>query len=514
MMPLCACPATGTAPRLSPKEPIALEPGLSGLTNDPREPFTRACDPSPMPETRLVRVSEETAGLLGLSATEISDSPGWQALLCGAAAPLAPDPYAAVYAGHQFGVFVPRLGDGRALNLGSLRGWELQLKGAGPTPFARFADGRAVLRSSVREFLCSEAMHALGIPTTRALSLALSPQPVIREQVETAAVVCRVAPNFLRFGNFEYFAALERHDLTEQLVRWAYPFFEHESPEEAKAYALKADIADLAMALLETVSAKTARLMAQWMSVGFMHGVMNTDNFSLLGLTIDYGPFGFMDAFDSGHICNHSDASGRYAYHAQPQVGLWNVSRLAAALHGLVQDTSRLQAALETYKTSYQDSMDPMLRRKFGLEGLDEQRWAQLRDDFFDLMQTQHMDFSLSFRALADDEDQSLLDLAQDREALVAWIRPYRVAVQDSIRQLGESAQIRRRRMNQTNPKYVLRNWVAEEAIRGLQEDNDLTAFEEVFKVLKTPFDEHPEHIRLSQMPPDWAQHLAVSCSS
>ena len=267
------------------------------------------------------------------------------------------DPLASVYSGHQFGVWAGQLGDGRALWLGEVDTaagpLEIQLKGAGLTPYSRMGDGRAVLRSSIREFLCSEAMHALGMPTTRALCVTGSALPVRREEIETAAVLTRVAPSFIRFGHFEHFASQERD---AELRRLADFVIEHHYPacrEAANPYA----------ALLAAVAARTATLMAQWQAVGFCHGVMNTDNMSILGLTIDYGPFGFLDAFDPGHICNHSDHEGRYAWARQPNVALWNLHALAQALLPLIGDTDAALAALEAYQGRFAGAAGALARQ-------------------------------------------------------------------------------------------------------------------------------------------------------
>lgn len=525
--PLSSHAAPGTAPRVSLAESLpeqAWTKGFAQIESDPDEPFVRPCDPSPTPDAQWLAVSTQAARLIGQEPAGLTQSDAWLKVLSGCAAPDHLQPYAAVYAGHQFGGFAPRLGDGRALNLGAIHGWELQLKGAGPTPYARFADGRAVLRSSIREFLCSEAMHGLGIPTTRALSLTISSEPVVRETMETAAVVCRLAPSFVRFGNFEYFTSRGRVDLLERLVRHVWPefftpafrgsAFDPRELAEAKreASALSAD--ELSVQLLNTVSEKTARLMAQWMGVGFMHGVMNTDNFSILGLTIDYGPFGFMDAFDADHICNHSDHSGRYRYQAQPQVGLWNIGRLASALYPLVGNADRLAPALETFKATYAQAMQQILREKFGLQGIAQSTWDPLLSEFYQLMQAHRIDYTQAFRALSESNNDAFLNLVLDRDAVRPWLARYREAAQQSLAVTGLDPERRNAQMREVNPKFVLRNWVAEEVIRGVRDEGDTSAFEQVFRALQSPFDEHPDCERYAGPPPDWAQHLSVSCSS
>lgn len=522
--------------RLSPG--IASQLDHSGFSDDP---LMDPCGPTPLESPEFLAVSPQAAALLNVSAQDLQSDPQALAILSGSFSPSEVPSYASVYAGHQFGVFVPRLGDGRALNLGAIDGWELQLKGAGPTRYSRFADGRAVLRSSIREFLCSEAMHALGVPTTRALSLIHSPTPVVRETIETAAVVCRLAPNFLRFGHFEYFAHQQKLPQIEALVRAAWPamwsrtahashliqsaVFDANRHQEAITEAANLPMDQLCAHLLEETSRRTARLMAQWMSLGFMHGVMNTDNFSILGLTIDYGPFGWMDAFNAHHICNHSDHSGRYSYQAQPQIGLWNIGRLAGALDDLVK-TRRTQSsqssewfmpAIEAYRSSYATTLQSMLREKFGLNGLDEDTWSALLDDFYSLMHEQSLDYTLVFRSLSSDDDSQFMAHVVDREAAKPWLARYRAAVKASLQAEQKSKADRAAAMNRANPKFVLRNWVAEEVIQDCKEASQKQPskkLQEVMTVLAAPFDEHETLARYSMPPPEWAVNLEVSCSS
>jgi len=507
-MPLSHYTAVGSSPRVSLTD-LKLDWTDSRLqrNGDPDEPFVRPCDPLPLENPTWCAISDAAAALVGLNRQQLLSDPRWRDLLSGSAAADHLQPYAAVYAGHQFGVFVPRLGDGRALGLGCLNGWELQLKGAGPTPYARFADGRAVLRSSIREFLCSEAMHALGIPTTRALSLIRSSTPVVRETLETAAVVCRISPSFIRFGHFEYFASINRLDLLEQLVRHALSDFDEEQSDPDRP------IHESAIALLTLTAERTARLMAQWMAAGFMHGVMNTDNFSILGLTIDYGPFGFMEAFNSAHICNHSDHSGRYRYEAQPQIGLWNIARLCGACHGLIQDPTAFEGVLETYKAAYAQEIDRLLRQKFGLQQLDESSWTPLLDDFYRLLQKQQIDYPQIFRALAYDDDM-VLRCCPDPDAFQPWLTRYREAFQSVCRTSGVTERDQRGAMNRVNPKYVLRNWIAEEVITEVRDTGKTDRLDTIMTLLAAPFDEHPVHERYAQSPPEWARDLCVSCSS
>jgi uncharacterized protein YdiU (UPF0061 family) len=459
----------------------------------------------PLPAPHWVAQSRSLAKSLGLAVW--LDSADALALLSGTQAPAGATPHASVYAGHQFGVWAGQLGDGRALILGEIDSpagpMEIQLKGSGLTPYSRMGDGRAVLRSSIREFLASEAMHALGIPTTRALAVIGSPLLVRRETVETAAVVTRVAPSFLRFGHFEHFAhvanepdALRR--LLEATIERYFPVLQGQ-PQPAAA-------------LLGEVALRTARLIAQWQAVGFCHGVMNTDNMSLLGLTIDYGPFGFLDAFDPGHICNHSDAQGRYAYARQPAVAFWNLHALAQALLPVVDGAREaagelLLAALEAYKAEYTRAMLAAFRAKLGLASADDGDQA-LIDDLLRLMAGDRADFTITFRRLAG-PDAATRDGFVDREAFDAWARRWRARLAVEARDGAE----RSAAMNRANPKFVLRNHLAQAAIERAQQ-GDFSEVERLLQVLERPFDEQPEHAAYADHPPAGVEQIEISCSS
>ncbi|MFZ1899215.1 MAG: YdiU family protein, partial [Azonexus sp.] len=321
--------------RLRRLEDLEFDNSFAGL---PEAFYTRLA-PAGLPAPYLVGASYEVVELIGLDPDEI-ERPEFREIFAGNTLPPGSATLAAVYSGHQFGVWAGQLGDGRAHLIGGLRNatghWEIQLKGAGRTPYSRGADGRAVLRSSIREFLCSEAMAALGVPTTRALSVVGADLPVRREEIESAAVVARVAPGFVRFGSFEHWASHGRADELRLLADYVIDTFRPECRAAANPY----------VALLSDISRRTGELIARWMAVGFMHGVMNTDNMSVLGLTLDYGPFGFMEAFDAGHICNHSDDQGRYSYRNQPHVGQWNLYRLAEAFRPLAGDQATVRAAV------------------------------------------------------------------------------------------------------------------------------------------------------------------------
>jgi uncharacterized protein YdiU (UPF0061 family) len=463
--------------------------------------------PTPLPAPYFVAASDKAAQLVGLDAATLAHE-DFVATFTGNAVPARAKPLSAVYSGHQFGVWAGQLGDGRAILLGEIDGpqgpMELQLKGAGLTPYSRMGDGRAVLRSSIREFLCSEAMAALGIPTTRALVVTGSDKSVLRETVETSAVVTRMAPSFVRFGSFEHWYYRDKHDELKVLADYVIDRFYPELRADANPYK----------ALLAEVTRRTARLVAQWQAVGFMHGVLNTDNMSILGLTLDYGPFGFMEAFDSGHICNHTDQQGRYSYANQPQIGHWNCHALAQALLPLVGEVEDAQEALGVYQGEFAAHMDQLLHAKLGLSETGEDERA-LFDAMFSLMQANHVDFTQFFRKLgglqlgAPEQDGPVRDLFIDREAFDGWAVLYRARLAKETRGDAE----RKAAMDAVNPKYVLRNYLAQVAIEKAQ-NKDFSEVARLLSVLERPFDEQPEHEVYAALPPDWASHLEVSCSS
>ncbi|RQH07349.1 protein adenylyltransferase SelO [Paraburkholderia dinghuensis] len=485
--------------------------------------FTRL-PAQPLPAPYLVGFSTETAASLGIDPAIAAD-PAFAPFFAGSftreRTPSSMS-YASVYSGHQFGVWAGQLGDGRALGLGELEHAgqrnELQLKGAGRTPYSRMGDGRAVLRSSIREFLCSEAMHHLGIPTTRALAVVGSDQPVRREEIETAAVVTRVSPSFVRFGHFEHFYSNDNvvalRSLADHVIERFYPNL------------LEAD--DPYLALLDEAVRTTAALMVEWQAVGFCHGVMNTDNMSILGLTIDYGPFGFIDGFDANHICNHSDSQGRYAYRMQPQIAYWNLFCLAQALlplFGLQRDeaddktrgeraVADAQGVLERFKGLFAPALEARMRAKIGLETAREGDDA-LADRLLEIMHANRADFTQTFRHLARVSkhdahgDASVRDLFLDRAAFDAWANDYRARLCLEPRDDATRAAA----MNRVNPKFVLRNHLAQTAIERAAQ-KDFSEVERLARVLSRPFDEQPEHAAYAALPPDWASSLEVSCSS
>ncbi|MEH3087604.1 MAG: YdiU family protein [Xylophilus ampelinus] len=458
----------------------------------------------PVPAPYLVASSDPVARLLGLDPAA-PGSPAGLEVFSGNRAPAGADPLATVYSGHQFGVWAGQLGDGRALLLGETDGgWEVQLKGAGPTPYSRMGDGRAVLRSSIREFLCSEAMHGLGIPTTRALCIVGSDLPVRRETTETAAVVTRVAPSFLRFGHFEHFSSRGQLDelraLADHAIDRHYPECRAAGAAPGAPYA----------ALLQAVADRTAALLAHWQAAGFCHGVMNTDNMSLLGLTIDYGPFQFLDAFDPGHICNHSDTQGRYAFGKQPNVAYWNLFCLAQALHPLIGDEAATLAALEPYKHRFPEEFMARMRAKLGLADAREGD-AALVESLLKLMAANRVDHTAFWRALsrhvAGDALDPVRDLVLDRPAFDAWMLSYRERLPEAGRALAGDSMLR------TNPKFVLRNHLGQQAIEAAQR-KDFGEVRTLLALLQSPYDEHPGREAYAALPPDWASSIEISCSS
>ena len=410
--------------------------------------------------------------------------------ICSGEKPLANEsPISTVYAGHQFGYFVPQLGDGRSCLIGEIDGLELSLKGAGTSPFSRGADGRAVLRSSIREYLCSIAMQGLKIPTTRALALVNSTSQVYREHVENAAIVTRVAESHIRFGHFEYFASQGQNENVKKLADFV-----------IKHHMVGLEQSDY-LGLFKRVIESTSVMIARWQAQGFSHGVMNTDNMSILGLTIDYGPFSFMETYDPAFICNHSDTQGRYSFERQPSVALWNLQRLASALESLIPE-EQLKDALSTYEKILVKEYSYLMRSKFGLIRQDKGDNA-LINNFLELLYTQKKDYHRSMRMLLNQNENLLGDNFK------SWLKDYKKRM-NKEENLTQSLNL----MKRFNPKYILRNYLAEVAIR---EAEDLQKFEEIdilFRLLERPFDSHLDYESYDSEPPDWAKNLERSCSS
>jgi len=455
----------------------------------------------------LIHFNTQAAALLDLDSS-VQQDPRFVATFSGGQRLPGMDPIAMLYAGHQFGHYVPQLGDGRAIILGETvnrRGekWELQLKGCGQTPYSRGSDGRAVLRSSIREYLCGEAMHGLGIPTTRGLCLIGSADEVHREHIETGAMLTRLAPSHVRFGSFEVFYYRDQHEQVRTLAD--YVITQH--------YPELADQPDRYLRFLQTVIERTARLLAQWQAVGFAHGVMNTDNMSILGLTLDYGPYGFMEAYHPGFVCNHSDHQGRYAFDQQPQIGLFNLSCLAQALLPLLE-IEAAKTALESYQAHFTRHYHDLMAQKLGFAQPDAMV-VHLLDELLAQMHASRIDYTLLFRALgavpsnSNETATALRDQFVDRERFDRWLDGYRAHLRAGAR--DDNA--RRPAMLATNPKYVLRNYLAQAVIEKA-EQGDYSGIERLLTVLRAPYDEHPQLAHYAEPPPAWAGDIQVSCSS
>ena len=476
------------------------------------ETFYTRLAPRGLNNPRLLHANSQAAALIGLDPSVLT-TPEFLQVFSGAQPLPGGDTLAAVYSGHQFGVWAGQLGDGRAHLLGEIQGpagtWELQLKGSGMTPYSRMGDGRAVLRSSVREYLASEAMFGLGVPTTRALALVVSDDPVMRETVETAAIVTRMSPSFVRFGSFEHWSSRRLPDLLKTLADYVIDRYYPEC-RDVQAGEPASETAPY-VNLLREVTRRTALLMADWQAVGFCHGVMNTDNMSILGLTLDYGPFGFMDGFRLGHICNHSDAEGRYSWNRQPSVALWNLYRLGGSLHMLVQDADVLRAVLDEYEAIFTRAFHDKMGAKMGLAAWQPDDEALL-DDLLKLMDANQADFTLTWRRLADaiqGQRSGFEDLFIDRPAAGAWLDRLLSRHGRQGRSTADTAAA----MNGVNPLYVLRNHLAEQAIRAAKA-GDASEIDTLIKLLRNPYVAQDGYERYAGLPPDWAGGIEVSCSS
>ncbi len=484
--------------------------------------------PTPVPAPELLAHSAEMAAILGFGEAEVAGTEFAQ-VFSGNRLLEGMQPYATNYGGHQFGQWAGQLGDGRAITLATVAGtdgqdWELQLKGAGKTPYSRHADGRAVLRSSVREFICSEAMHHLGIPTTRALSLVATGEDVVRDMfydghpaLEPGAVVCRAAPSFLRFGHYELPSARDEVALLRTLVDFT---IDRHFPE------------------LETVPAgqrrgewfaevcrRTARVVAGWMRVGFVHGVLNTDNMSILGLTIDYGPYGWIDDYDPDFTPNTTDAHGRrYRFGWQPRVAYWNLVQLARALSPLFDDAAPLQAGLDAYAATWAEAERANVVGKLGLAACGDDD-LRLMADLQSWMHAAGADMTMVFRTLSDipadalaltDFDEAHYDAAKRAAAagqLQSWLGRYQRRIADD----APDDAGRRMRMRRANPKYIPRNWLAQRAIERAQQ-GDPSGIRELLDVLRHPYDDQPGREDFAGKRPEWARDRAgcsmLSCSS
>lgn len=471
--------------------------------------FYTPVEPQGLSNPRLVSLNQSLATELGLEpqaiATDLISAFSANSVLPGS------QPLAMAYSGHQFGVYNPQLGDGRGLLLGEITAmnstgkptrWDLHLKGGGMTPYSRMGDGRAVLRSSIREFLGSEAVFGLGIPSTRALCVLTSDTPVYRESEERGATLLRVANSHVRFGSFELFYYTGRPDRVKELAHYV---IERHFPEFSSADN-KVEL------LLREVVQRTASLVAAWQGQGFAHGVLNSDNMSILGDTFDFGPFAFIDDYQPGFICNHSDHDGRYAFDQQPSIGLWNCHALAQTLRNLIPEAN-IEAALELYRPTLVQSYSNLMRRKMGFAS-ERDEDQELVQQLLKLLAAQKHDYSSFFRVLADTEQQDggsqLRDNFVDRDAFDSWFSSYRKRISKE----DQTDQQRREAMNGINPKYILRNYLAQQAIDAAVNNDNFEEVDTLLALMQHPFDEHPGMEKYASPAPQWGKELEISCSS
>ncbi|UTV26523.1 protein adenylyltransferase SelO [Photobacterium atrarenae] len=478
--------------------------------------FGTRVTPQPLSDPCLVSVNPQVCALLELDPAE-AQTDYFVDLFTGNDELAGFDPIAMKYTGHQFGQYNPALGDGRGLLMGEVltsqgKKWDIHLKGSGMTPYSRQGDGRAVLRSSIREYLASAAMHGLGIRTTHALAVLSSATPVYREKVERGATLIRVAESHLRFGHFEYLFYTEKHGELKLLADY---LIQHHFPDLLTAEHMPAPAQpDRYAAMFHRIVSLTAEMIADWQSVGFAHGVMNTDNMSVLGLTFDYGPYSFLDDYQPGFICNHSDYSGRYAFNQQPSIALWNLSALGYALSPLIEK-ELIDEALNTYQPQLQQHYSIQMRNKLGLQEQLPQD-SQLFSDMFTLLANQAADYTLFFRTLSEIPHDEIAQSANRFEsffgctqALSAWLAQYADRLEAEPRDDTQ----RLAAMKAANPKFILRNYLAQQAIDAA-EQGDFTMIERLMSVLAAPFEEHPDDAHLADVPPQWGKELEISCSS
>ncbi|MGF1687364.1 YdiU family protein [Photobacterium japonica] len=500
--------------------------------------FGTPVSPQPLDAPFLVHVNPHVCEWLELDPQQAHTS-YFVDLFTGNATHPTFDPIAMKYTGHQFGQYNPDLGDGRGLLLGEVltstgKKWDLHLKGAGLTPYSRQGDGRAVLRSSIREYLASAAMAGLGINTTHALALLGSETPVYRETEERGATLVRVAESHVRFGHFEYLFYTQQHDelrlLADYLICHHFPHLDKQSDQDAIAgedassneainkeamnnEAINKETSRYALLFQEIVTL-TATMIADWQAIGFAHGVMNTDNMSVLGLTFDYGPYAFMDDYDPSFICNHSDYSGRYAFYQQPSIALWNLSALGYALTPLLSKAAT-DDALNRYEPTLQKAYSRNMRNKLGLVLALDQDTA-LFSALFTLLKQQSVDYTLFFYTLSQIPADALATSGDDFASLIANLAPVQAWLQDYMARVQlepQSDTERRKLMQQHNPKFILRNYLAQQAIEKA-ERGDYSMIDDLLTVLQSPYDEHPSLAHLAERTPAWGKTLAISCSS
>lgn len=472
------------------------------------EDFYHLVKPTPFINPHIVAFNNDAANLIDLDPGE-ADNHDLADYLTGKKILSGSDPLAMAYTGHQFGVYNPDIGDGRAILIGEVRNnkgeiWDLHLKGSGRTNYSRVFDGRAVLRSCIREYLCSEAMHGLGIPTTRALCIIGSDEKVERETTEMGAMLIRMAETHVRFGSFEAFHYTDRPEyvkvLADYIIKYNFPDL------------LESD--DRYNQLFYRVVKRTARLIAQWQAVGFTHGVMNTDNMSITGLTIDYGPYGFLEDYDPEYVPNHSDNFGRYSYGNQPAIAKWNLDKLAVALSSII-DGEKAKESLDEFRNIYATRYVEILSSKLGFkEALSED--VELIKRLLDLLAIEKVDYTVFFRKLSNinsnnpDYDSQILLMFEDKTSISNWLSSYK------LRLVAENSidTFRRKEMGSVNPKFILRNYLAENAIRKAVDDGDYSEIERLHRILRMPFDEQVQFQDYAASSPDWGKNLVISCSS
>ncbi|MBN2815747.1 MAG: YdiU family protein [Campylobacterales bacterium] len=461
--------------------------------------FYDRVEPTPLENPFLIAYSQSAAELLGVD-EDIGMDSALVSILNGEEKLEGSESFAMCYAGHQFGHYVPRLGDGRAINLGKVNGQNLQLKGSGVTLYSRLGDGRAVLRSSIREFLMSEAMHGLGIETSRALALIGSKTDVKRERMEKGAILLRLSPTWVRFGTFEYFYYANEHEKLKELADYVI----------AESFSQLQGSEDMYAKMYEQIVKNTATTIAKWQSVGFNHGVMNTDNMSIDGRTIDYGPFAFLDDYQKYYVCNHTDREGRYSFSSQPGIGHWNLKALAVALSPILEYERAEDILDELYGSTYESVFSEIMYAKMGLE-LEDEDDRGLYHWMLRAMENASIDYSMFFRELSsfNGDKSAILDRAVNREPLSAWLDAYakRLEIEST------SQQERHQKMLQINPKYVLKNFLLQEAIEKAQQD-DFSMIKELLVVALSPFEEHPKLQHLYRSAPLQEKNKKLSCSS
>jgi serine/tyrosine/threonine adenylyltransferase len=461
--------------------------------------FYDLTDTIPLDEPYLISFNPEAAKLIDLDSTS-ADDPLFLSLLNGTYLPKGARPFAMCYAGHQFGNYNPWMGDGRASNFGSIKGWNLQLKGSGETMYSRTADGRAAIRSSIREYLMSEAMHHLGIPTTRALGIIGSKTKIIRAQMENAAIVMRMSTSWVRFGTFEYFCYRNEHKKLEQLAEYviteSYP---HLKNDEDRFFKMFCEVLE-----------RTATMIAKWQGVGFNHGVMNTDNMSIEGLTIDYGPYAMLDDFNYNYICNHTDRVGRYAYGEQPNISYWNLTKLSEALAPIIPK-EKMQKKLEDYGAFiYPNAYVAVMREKLGLK-LTLDNDAQLVEELVVTLHEAYVDHTQFFRTLSryDGDRSPLYDIAMEPVVVDNWLKLYDARLSQETQAQADRQQC----MLKSNPKYVLKNHMLQEAI-DLTLRGDFSMVETLLYIAAHPYDELPQFERFAEETPEHHKNIGLACSS